>query len=1132
MDDAARAMRAEAEVGRSSTVRVLARACRRTAQARPIATSAAGVAALVLLAAWRDHAAEWQARSVWGNLEPVFEAVAAGRALSARALADFVRLCWGASAIFAAVLVVALWRRSLTLAAASAGAAALVWSWLWFYRELFLHAWWAMAAAASALAIAGWRTPALGPATLPRPSSSDLPPLLLVCGVATLARLYALTELPSFFIGEMGHSMFAPASWESLWRYAPQSVEAVSIGCAHLFLQWLSFLLFEPSVFAIRATAVVFGVATVWALYWFMRQSAGRGAALTAALLAAVAPEQLWWSRNENSYFIATCFAGVVTAWLAWRVRSEPSLGRIAVVCVWMALSRLFYLASVALFLIPPALLLHGVLFEPSQRRRLLKALLCVCVLGGSGWALSPSVVAYLGTGTWRFVHPARHGELVREGAEQSLAKLAYQQVEKIGRNAAQVGRALVVGAGFDHWYQRADQPGQATWINLAVAGFAACGLLLAVGQVPRPLAALLWLWLGAGLAPALLSEHPESRRLAAAYPAFYAAAGYAWAWWAAALRQKAGQWAARFAALLVWPVLAAVACSSAASHFALPIRELPLVRTARVVAQDFASADAIFYELDEAAFPIFAAVHANRWLERRPCLQTMDAHWLASLLGQRCVFESPTMRLAYSPETLEQLRSSPFEPHVLVFWVGAVPQRQLKLARLASLYPDAERECSQSEDTSYALCTVRVREPDLRRLRRVEATSVRAADGRLLRPRLEQPPVAYKAERIASQGPMRIGAALPVGTEGWFQFFPLPECSEAHIEVGEGLQVEFERPVPLLQGLVPFSLSLPLSCTEPLTLHWSRVGAGGEPLLLLDPALLDSHVLRSAPMRVFPGFVFEGRFGNVPGEIRQVRPTAHGVLALSAQGGSAVLYWLDQEGTVRRERRLQAVDGAVVFSMAASPDERALLLATSTGTLWLDGDGQVVGRWGTPELPTTEVVWLNDEQVVAPLPAAGGLVILNKNGENLAVVRGLRGRREPFFEPIAVARSADGQTWATVQTDGRLIVFRAPGGITSAEFAWERTLPLRVHGSWARGLVFRPDGSLLVADREWPQVFVYDRDGHRLLPPDPEKDWPQLLRELGTVRSMAPLGGRIVVLAGAPWLASFAPATDGGPGS
>ena len=79
---------------------------------------------------------------------------------------------------------------------------------------------------------------------------------------------------------------------------------ATSIGFVHLLPNLVLFRLFGASLYTMRLTAVAFGVAAVPLMYWLVRRLAGCGPAVAATLLLISAPEQLFWSRNENANFI------------------------------------------------------------------------------------------------------------------------------------------------------------------------------------------------------------------------------------------------------------------------------------------------------------------------------------------------------------------------------------------------------------------------------------------------------------------------------------------------------------------------------------------------------------------------------------------------------------------------------------------------------------------------------------------------------------------------------------------------------------------------------------------------------------------------------------------------------------
>lgn len=64
----------------------------------------------------------------------------------------------------------------------------------------------------------------------------------------------------------------------------------------------VSVLLFGDSPAALRLPSMAFGIASIWALYFFGTRVAGRGESLLAALLLAVSSHHVWFSQNARGY--------------------------------------------------------------------------------------------------------------------------------------------------------------------------------------------------------------------------------------------------------------------------------------------------------------------------------------------------------------------------------------------------------------------------------------------------------------------------------------------------------------------------------------------------------------------------------------------------------------------------------------------------------------------------------------------------------------------------------------------------------------------------------------------------------------------------------------------------------------
>jgi len=112
-----------------------------------------------------------------------------------------------------------------------------------------------------------------------------------------------------------------------------------------------SLLLFGENVSALRLPAVLFGVASVWALFVLARRRTDTRAALLACALMAVSYHHIWFSQSARGY-TGILFFATVTTWL-WIEARERQGGRwwgAYVVAValgsWMHMTMVFVVVS------------------------------------------------------------------------------------------------------------------------------------------------------------------------------------------------------------------------------------------------------------------------------------------------------------------------------------------------------------------------------------------------------------------------------------------------------------------------------------------------------------------------------------------------------------------------------------------------------------------------------------------------------------------------------------------------------------------------------------------------------------------------------------------------------------------
>jgi len=112
-----------------------------------------------------------------------------------------------------------------------------------------------------------------------------------------------------------------------------------------------AFLLFGESTWALRLPAVLFGLGSIWALFFFARKVASDRAALLACLLMAVSYHHVWFSQNARGYtglLMTTLLA--TWAWLEALERDEWKWWLLYIAAVvtgmWIHMTMAFVVAA------------------------------------------------------------------------------------------------------------------------------------------------------------------------------------------------------------------------------------------------------------------------------------------------------------------------------------------------------------------------------------------------------------------------------------------------------------------------------------------------------------------------------------------------------------------------------------------------------------------------------------------------------------------------------------------------------------------------------------------------------------------------------------------------------------------
>jgi hypothetical protein len=163
-------------------------------------------------------------------------------------------------------------------------------------------------------------------------AASGIPPsewaiVLAFTLAGLLFRGYALTENPSAFEGETLPMMLGSYTGYGLRYYLTTEFLGTGNGIFHALTHYAFFRLFGASIFTIRLVSVFWGVLAIPLLYLLGRRIAGRGAASAAAALFITAPEQLCWSRGDNTFFPPVAVLAIVTAHLCLSLQERFTPG-------------------------------------------------------------------------------------------------------------------------------------------------------------------------------------------------------------------------------------------------------------------------------------------------------------------------------------------------------------------------------------------------------------------------------------------------------------------------------------------------------------------------------------------------------------------------------------------------------------------------------------------------------------------------------------------------------------------------------------------------------------------------------------------------------------------------------------
>jgi 4-amino-4-deoxy-L-arabinose transferase-like glycosyltransferase len=243
-------------------------------------------------------------------------------------------------------------------------------------------------------------------------------------------------------------------------------------------------LIFGESFAAARLPAVLFGVASLWALFMLGRRVAGEREALLSAALMTFSYHHVWFSQNARGYS-GLLFFSILSTWLWIEAigRGKPRLwiayGAAVGLGLWIHMTMVF---------VPAA---HGIVYLSRLAARESSARAVAAGELDAGWIWKP-IVTWLGTATLvlqahalalpEFLRSALH-EVSLESEWVSPMWVLSETVRRLGdgglASVVVLGALVVAGAGFGSYARR-------NWrdaLLLAVPGLLGGGTMIALGH-------------------------------------------------------------------------------------------------------------------------------------------------------------------------------------------------------------------------------------------------------------------------------------------------------------------------------------------------------------------------------------------------------------------------------------------------------------------------------------------------------------------------------------------------------------------------------------------------------------------------------------------------------------------------
>jgi hypothetical protein len=934
--------------------------------------------------------------------------------------------------------------------------------------------------------------------------------VLCLVSTAVLMRVYALTELPQGIDLELIEFQILSRTPYGFSQYVKGG--AVLTNGAGLFTQLTQmglFQLFGTSFYTLRLTAVLWGVAAVGLLYWLVRRLAGVAPAMVATLLFMAGPEQLFWSRTENTHFAAIAVLALIAVHIGlWMVR-RLSIAAAVAAALSMPFSRYFYTPGMVMFVYPLALYAHAVVFVRGAWR---KAWYVVPVLAGGVvlWVFNLSIVySYVNDWHWRFIHPAwvhgapawrKHGE--GSFREASLLELSRLQAEVVASNLGEVvsGIAYHGPRMFSHFYQRGNAlPNHLMAMNAGLVVMFALGLGYLLGQCHDRRAFALLIWVFIGLLPGVMSNEPSARRISLMFPAAYAIAGVTLAAAVRMVRDRCGRWVAWMTTAVLGVAVAGVVWTSLASHLAIPTGPIYFGAHVRFTKPLFEDSDLILHNLQPGLAKAVIFGNLDTFIDREPCFHYVEnKEWSRAALDPACDFNEYAYRFILPPEGVQAVRQRHRQRRIsYLFEDNAYSRTHIDL--LHRLYPSVEVRRDHSAVDQRDLVSMTVETAGVAALHS-PSLIVDASQGDVTRLGTELLRGVTLTTGGATDGegtgnpPVIVRGGLLLECDGWYGFAVKPECAAAALAIDDQPASSPELR-PMLAGIHPFEIALSsaTACALPLQMqvrsHERPEPVPAGPTMFVSPAVAAVPQAQAAPVIAYPGYGQAKVFAQFTGGGIDLGADAQGrISVLVLQEGQWRVQRFDAAGREEARWYPEVLPGRNLQGMVIEPDGTSVL--TSGTRIWLyDHDGHEIGAWNTPwEAVATDIALSPEGRILLAVPTRHSIAVFGRDGKLHGEIRAFDGGPGRLQQPTAV----------TVGPDGEMLVIQDDGVVLLLNSTDEPLKPAYVAGFQGnfssapvstRGATFDAPGRILIPDTARAAPLVYDRQGTRMMAAAPERD-------------------------------------------